>query len=76
MTATGSHLFGGRINLMLVRESARIELKDILGNPTQKKVSLLHVCVITSRRGCNRIIFCHYMHVLVLAYIPTCIGAF
>lgn len=39
MTTSGSHLFGGRINLMLVRESARIELKDILGSSSHKKVN-------------------------------------
>lgn len=40
MSVPGSHLYGGRINLVLVREAARLELKEILGSPTVKKVWL------------------------------------
>ena len=68
MTATGSHLFGGRINLMLVRESARIELKEILGNPTQKKVSLFPV-IIANRVQLHYLLYMynelHYVLVIV-----------
>ena len=35
------YLLGGRINLMLIREAARVELKEILGKPSIKKVSVL-----------------------------------
>ena len=39
MATTGTHLLGGRLNLSLVREAARAELKDVLGDPAVKKVS-------------------------------------
>jgi hypothetical protein len=38
MSVPGSHLFGGRINMILIREAARTELRDILGKPSTKKV--------------------------------------
>ena len=36
-----AHLLGGRINIGLLREAARAELKDILGSSHSKKVNSL-----------------------------------
>ena len=38
--AAAGHLSGGRLNLTLLREAAREELKSVLGDERQKKVSL------------------------------------
>ena len=37
-SAGSVHLLGGRLNLALLWEAARQELKDILGYPDKKKV--------------------------------------
>ena len=38
MATSGTHLLGGRLNLTLVREAARAELSEILGDSSVKKV--------------------------------------
>ena len=38
--AAAGHLSGGRLNLTLLREAAREELKAVLGDEKQKKVTL------------------------------------
>ena len=38
--AAAGHLSGGRLNLTLLREAARDELKAVLGDERQKKVML------------------------------------
>lgn len=43
MATSGTHLLGGRLNLTLVREAARAELKEILGESSVQKVTLLLV---------------------------------
>ena len=43
MATGGTHLLGGRLNLTLVREAARAELKEILGDSSVQKVTLLFV---------------------------------
>ena len=44
-TASSVHLLGGRLNLTLVWEAARQELKEILGQPESKKVTNMIICM-------------------------------
>lgn len=51
--AAAGHLSGGRLNLTLLREAAREELKAVLGDERQKKVNLQY----TSRLGAVDIVY-------------------
>ena len=39
MASGGSHLYGGRLKMMSVREMARADLKELLGSSSIKKVT-------------------------------------
>ena len=39
-----THLLGGRLNLVSLREAARLELKEILGSSQTKKVMNETLC--------------------------------